>query len=106
MKKKDFLFSLVAVLIIGLIVSSATFAYFQWSSGVADRTSVNVTIASGQITMNIDPGDTTYMGLRPTNNCNNSDVFCRFSPLIHAQLFYPYYRFPLNVQFGRIHQLV
>ena len=75
MNRKKLLFSILAVLLVAVIVAGGTFAYFQWTSGVNDRTSVNVTIEAGQITMHIEPDNTVMTNLRPTNSCNNAVAY-------------------------------
>jgi uracil permease len=73
--KKSLIYSLIAVLLITMIVAGGTFAYFQWTSGEGDRSNVNVTIEAGQITMHIEPEETVYTNLRPTNDCNNAIAY-------------------------------
>ena len=73
--KKSLLFSIIAVVLMGVIVSGGSFAYFQWSSGVADRSNVDVTIEQSGITMHIETEDKTMGGLRPTRNCNNANAY-------------------------------
>ena len=40
-KKKSLITALLLVVVAGLSITAGTFAYFQWTSGVNDRTSVN-----------------------------------------------------------------
>ena len=84
MDKKKLLFSILAVLLVAAIVAGGTFAYFQWTSGADDKTSVNVTIEAGQITMHIEPENTVYTNLRPTNSCNNAIAPVLFTIVINA----------------------
>ena len=43
-KKKVLIISLLMIVVIGLSIVAGTFAYFQWTTGEDQRTSVNVTI--------------------------------------------------------------
>ena len=72
MNKKTLLFSIVTILVIGLVVTGGTFAYFQWTTGAETGTSVNVTIEMGGITMHIEPEQTQFVGLYPTAHCENN----------------------------------
>ena len=74
-KKKSLLLSIIIVLILGLIITGGSFAYFQWSLGYASGTGVNVTIEHGGITMHIESEQTEVVGLYPTNNCNNKHAY-------------------------------
>ena len=76
MNKKQYILSLVAILFITmLIVSSSTFAFFQWSSDSASRTSVNFTLdidgedGNEGIRMYIDNPEGTEAGMYPTASC-------------------------------------
>ena len=69
-KKKSLLLSIIIVLVLGLIISTGTFAYFQWQA--ATGTEVNVTIEMGGIKMHIEPEATGFVGLYPTAHCENN----------------------------------
>ena len=75
--KKTLFMSLVIVLLVGLMVSAGTFAYFQWTTDVNQRTNVNVTIASGGIKMIMTPegGVLEAQGLKPVADCMESYAY-------------------------------
>ena len=72
MNKKELKLGLMIVMILFvtmLVVSSGTFAYFQWQSSTEQITALNVSVAD-DINMRIDPASVTKTGMRPTNNCD------------------------------------
>ena len=69
---KNLIISVIAVLLIIAVVGGATFAYFQWTTGEDQQTSVNVTIEAGGITMHIEPEQTEFVGLYPTVTCTSN----------------------------------
>ena len=71
-KKKSLITVLVMTVVAGLSIVAGTFAYFQWTTGEDQRTSVNVTIEMGGITMHIEPENTGFVGLYPTAHCENN----------------------------------
>ena len=75
--KKTLFMSLVIVLLVGLMVSAGTFAYFQWTTDVNQRTNVNVTIAAGGIKMIMTPegGVLEAKGLKPVADCMESYAY-------------------------------
>ena len=76
-KKKTLFMSLVIVLLVGLMVSAGTFAYFQWTTDASQRTNVNVTIAAGGIKMIMTPegGVLEAKGLKPVADCMESYAY-------------------------------
>ena len=75
--KKTLFMSLVIVLLVGLMISAGTFAYFQWTTDVNQRTNVNVTIAAGGIKMIMTPegGALEAKGLKPVADCMESYAY-------------------------------
>ena len=69
--------SLMIVLLVGLMVSAGTFAYFQWTTDVNQRTNVNVTIEAGGIKMVMTPegGVLEAKGLKPVADCMESYAY-------------------------------
>ena len=75
--KKTLFMSLVIVLLIGLMISAGTFAYFQWTTDAGQRTNVNVTIEAGGIKMIMTPegGILEAKGLKPVADCMESYAY-------------------------------
>jgi hypothetical protein len=69
-KKKSLVYSVILILVLGLIITTGTFAYLQWQA--ATGTGVNVTIEMGGIKMFIEPEQTGFVGLYPTVHCENN----------------------------------
>lgn len=71
---KQFIIAIVTVVAIIAIVGGSTFAYFQWTTNVEQRTNVNVTIAAGGIKMTMyqKDGKLETAGLRPVADCTKS----------------------------------
>ena len=75
--KKTLFMSLVIVLLVGLMITAGTFAYFQWTTDVNQRTNVNVTIEAGGIKMIMTPegGVLEAKGLKPVADCMESYAY-------------------------------
>lgn len=71
-EKSTLIITIIAVLLLGVIVASSTFAYFQWSGS---RTNVSVRIPAGDgAEMIITPSTTSFTGLKPTNDCDGTSA--------------------------------
>lgn len=73
MNIKKLIGTILGIIMFTALIAGATFAYFQWTTAENQKTSFNVTIEEGRITMHIEPETTAFEELKPTAKCDAYD---------------------------------
>ena len=77
--------SIALVLLLGIVIAGATFAWWTWTSSESDRTSVifNVPSGSNQLKAILDSDTTNVSGMAPAASCAGT-----YSKMVTIQLYY------------------